>query len=76
MDRQVNVDVVVAAAAAAAAAAAFCIFFVSFPVLISACDNSTDSTGSIVTGNITDGLCSQVIQPLGYICSEHIVRTL
>ncbi|KAK1358938.1 hypothetical protein POM88_043412 [Heracleum sosnowskyi] len=75
MDRQLNVDVV-------AVVVVFSLFFVSFPVLISACENSTSSaaastssTGSIVTGNKTDGLCSQVIQPLGYICSEHIVQT-
>lgn len=72
MDRQVNHVMV-------ALVVAFSIYFVSSPVLISACDNATSSaagsTGSIVTGNLTDGLCSQVIQPLGYICSEHIVRT-
>ncbi|XP_074348144.1 triacylglycerol lipase 1-like [Apium graveolens] len=71
MDRQV-VDLL-------AVVAAFSLFVVSFPVLISACDNSTSAAAGlrdcVVTGNLTDGLCSQVIQPLGYICSEHIVQT-
>ncbi|WOH04775.1 hypothetical protein DCAR_0624187 [Daucus carota subsp. sativus] len=62
MDTQLKLDVV-----------AFSIFFCCFPVLISAC--SHNSTLPTVTGDVADGLCYQVIQPLGYNCSEHIVQT-
>lgn len=47
------------------AAVALSVFLIIFPVVLSAGNASTT----------TDGLCSSFIEPSGYICSEHTVRT-